>query len=264
MPKRSRLETFYILLIFVFLYLPILCVVVYSFNVSKTTSVWNGFTLDWYVKMLNDRNLMESLGVSLIVAFMASLVSAVFGTMGAVAFEKLTSKIKLFFNGSMYIPLIIPEVVMGVALLMFLSLIPNINYGILTLVLAHTTFCLPYIFIMVGIKLKTIDKSIFEAAKDLGAKENQMFFTVTLPLILPSIISGALLAFAMSLDDVVISFFVSGPTSTTLPVKIYSMLKFGVTPEINALCTVMLFATFLIVGVFRFIQTKISIKEDTK
>ena len=251
MGKNSKLSLVYLLLVFVFLYVPILCVVAYSFNASRSAAAWGGFTWDWYVAMTKDRRLMDALWVSLQVGVCTAFLSAILGTLSAVAFGKLHKRLAAALNGLMYIPLIIPEIIMGVALLMFFALIPHIQYGIATLILSHMTFCVPYVFVLVSIRLRTIDPSIPEAARDLGAKGGQVFRTVTLPLILPSVISGGLLALAMSLDDVVISFFLSGPTSTTLPVKIYSMLKLGVTPEINALCTAMLLVTFLVVGILQ-------------
>ncbi len=249
--KKSFLSKFYIYLVLFFLYLPIICVIVFSFNNSKSPFQWSGFTLDWYAKMLRNRGLMEALGVSLQVAFWSALISAVIGTLAAVSFGKLNSKLRNFITAIAYIPIIIPEIVLGVALLMFFSFLP-VHYGILTLVLSHTTFCIPYILIMVQIRLRSIDPAVIEAAKDLGAKRSQVFRTIILPLIAPGILSGSLLAVAMSLDDVVISVFMSGPTSTTLPVKIFSMLKVGVTPEINALCTILLLITFIVVGFMQY------------
>lgn len=247
MTKKNILPKIYIVLVLLFLYVPMLCVVAYSFNVSKSSAVWNGFTLDWYRKMVTDKNLLSSLWLSVQVAVMTCAVSTVIGTLGGVYVSKLSKKLKLAVTGLIYIPLILPEIVLGIALLMFFSVTP-LAFGRITLVLSHSAFCIPYVYFMVTIRLKTIDPAIMEAARDLGAKERQMFRTIILPLVMPAIVSGGLLAFAMSLDDLVISSFVSGPRSMTLPMQIFSMLKLGVTPEINALSSVILFVTFILVG----------------
>lgn len=249
--SNKLLKKTYITLILIIIYLPIFFVVIYSFNSSKTSSIWSGVTLKWYTEMINDRSLWEAFSASIVVAMFSAVISAVIGTLGAVSINRLNTKIKLFVNTLSYIPIIIPEIILAVALLMFFSVLP-LNYGIFTLILAHSTFCIPYVFIMVQIRLSGIDYSIYEAAIDLGANKIQIFFTITLPLIIPSILSGTLLSIAMSLDDVIISIFLSGPKSTTLPVKIFSMLKLGITPKINALCTFMLLITFIILGIVAF------------
>ncbi len=243
---------FYIYLVLFLLYVPIFCVIVFSFNETKSPFVWSGFSLDWYYKMLHNRSLMESLWVSVQVAFWSALISAVIGTLAAVSVQHLKKWLAAFISIISYIPIIIPEIVLGVALLMFFSVLP-VKYGILTLVLSHATFCIPYILIMVQVRMRHINPAVIEAAKDLGATKFQVFRTITLPLIAPAVFSGGLLAIAMSLDDVVISVFMSGANSTTLPVKIFSMLKIGVTPEINALCTVLLLFTFIVVGFMQFL-----------
>ena len=250
MKRGGSLSKLYLVLVFLFLYVPIFCVVIYSFNVSRTSAVWGGFTLSWYGVMAADRKLLDALGNSLIVAGASAALSAVLGGLAAVGAEKLRQKLKAATSGLIFLPLLVPEIILGVSLMMFFSLSP-LSYGLTTLILAHTTFCIPYVFLMVQIRLKTIDPAIVEAARDLGAKRATAFFTVVLPLILPAILSGTLLSVAMSLDDVVISSFVSGPTSTTLPIRVFSMLKLGVTPEINALCTLMLVFTFMVVAITR-------------
>jgi len=248
MRKKSGLGLVYIVLVLAFLYLPMLFVVVYSFNVSKSTAVWGGITLDWYGQLANDRELLTALGMSLRVGALVSLVSVVLGTLGASAVARWTGRFAKTVLSALYLPLVIPEVVLGVAL-MSLFARTGISGKLPALVLAHSTFCVPYVFILVSIRLRAIDPSIYEAARDLGAKPLAVFRTVTLPLALPAIGSGALLAFAMSLDDVVISFFVSGPRSQTLPLLIFSAIRLGITPKINALCTIILVVTFAVVGV---------------
>ncbi len=237
----------YVLIIFLFLYLPILCVVVYSFNASKYMTNWTGFTFDWYLSLFQNKSLVSGLLVSLIVGLIASAISSVLGTWGAIAVANLPGKIKNMVSGLIYLPLIIPEIILGIALLMMFSSL-NFGFGIPSLILSHTTFCIPYVFIMVTIRLNGMDKSIVEAARDLGASRERAFFTVVLPEIAPGIISGSLLAFAMSLDDVIISTFMAGPGSKTMPVEIFSMLKLGVSPEVNALCSIFLLFTFVVVG----------------
>lgn len=245
--KKRTFSNIYLFVVTILLYLPIIAVIVYSFNKSKTSIVWTGFTLDWYVDMFNNKGLIGSLFVSVRVALGSATISAILGTMAAVVINGLKPKLKNALNGIIILPLIMPEIVFGIALLMFFSLIPYIKYGEMTMIIAHTTFCVPYIYLMITIRLNAIEPNIIESAKDLGAKGFYLFKTIILPLILPSVFSGMLLAVSMSLDDVIISLFLSGPKSTTLPIKILSMLK-RMTPEINALCTIMLIITFLIAG----------------
>ena len=218
--------------------------------------VWSGFTLDWYVKMAKDKNLMLALATSVKVALASSAISAVLGTLGAYAVGKFGKRVQTLVSGFMYVPLMIPEIIMGVALLLFFSVIP-VRYGMPTLIISHTTFCLPYIFIMVSVRLKTIDPSVIEAARDLGASRAQVFFTVILPLIIPAVLTGSLLSLAMSFDDVVISFFLDSPETPMLPVQIFSMLKLGVTPSVNALFSVIFFTIFLIVGIYQVLGRRV-------
>jgi len=232
--------------------MPIVIVVIYSFNNSKIDAKWMGFTFDWYIKLFKNRSLMEALRNSITVAVLSCAVSAIIGTIGAVGMARVDFKTKNIIENIVTIPIMIPEIILGMVFLAFFSFI-KLPFGMLTLVLSHTAFCIPYIFIIVKGRLVGIDKSIGEAARDLGASETRMFFDITLPLISPAVLSGTLLAFAMSLDDVVISFFVTGAKTNTLPIKVYSQIKMGVTPEINALCTLMLLFTFAII----FISIKI-------
>lgn len=256
--KKKRFGGIYVIIVLALLYLPILCVVLYSFNEAKTGAVFTGFTFSWYERLFANEKVIEAFYVSLKVGISASLLSCLIGTAAALAGNGLSSKIKSLMSNVLYIPLIIPEIIMAIAFLLFfnaagidnllLSLKPyGVNAGIVKLVIAHSTFCTPYVYIMVCLRLNAIDKSITEAAADLGAGRRKVFTSVILPLIFPGIISGALLSMAMSLDDVVISIFVSGPSSLTLPVHIFSMMRLGVTPEINALCTVILVFTFTVV-----------------
>lgn len=245
MKSNNIAKNLYIVFLLVIMYLPIIIVILYSFNVSKTDAIWGGFTLDWYKKLFKNRSLIEALKNSIVLALSSCFISAIIGTIGAVGIVQSDFKTKGLIENVATIPIMIPEIILGMVFLAFFSFI-KLPFGMVTLIIAHTVFCIPYIFIMVKGRLVGIDKSIGEAALDLGASELRMFFDITLPLILPAVISGTLLAFAMSLDDVVISFFVTGAETNTLPIKIYSQIKMGVTPEINSLCTLILLFTFII------------------
>ena len=251
----NRFRTFYLLLFFVILYIPVLGVILYSFNQSPSTAAWTGFTLDWYRDLFNDRVIIQSFKVSIQVAFLTALLSAVLGTATAIIATYVTKKMGDVIQGAMILPLLVPEVALGVSLLLFFSTL-KLPFGHLTLVLAHSLFCLPYVYLMVTLRLKEIDKSIIESARDLGATRWQIIRTIILPLVTPSIITASLLALAMSLDDVVISTYMSGPSTTTLPVHIFSMMRVGVTPKINALCTLILVGTFFIVGLGQLFNKK--------
>ena len=245
--KTNGFGVFYLSLFFVLLYLPVLSVILYSFNASPSTAQWTGFTLDWYRELFRDRVIAESFKISIQVALLTAILSAILGTATAVISMSVTEKMKKTIQGVMILPLLVPEVALGVSLLMFFNAL-ELPFGHLTLVLSHSLFCVPYVYIMVQLRLQEIDKSIIESARDLGATKWQTIKTIILPLVMPSIITASLLALAMSLDDVIISTYMSGPRSTTLPVHIFSMMRVGVTPKVNALCTLILVGTFFIVG----------------
>ena len=237
--KKKKWPFIYVAVITILTYIPILLTVVYSFNASKLTSVWEGFSLKWYRELFRDRDLGEALINSLILAVLSCTFAVLIGTSGALGMSRRKRKLNEAVAYVSTLPIMIPEIILG------------IPFGMVTLVIAHTTFCVPYIFTMVRARLVGMDHSLEEAALDLGASEWQVFRDVILPQILPAILSGVLLAFAMSFDDVVISIFVTGPKVNTLPVKIYTKLKTGVTPEINALATVMLLVILLcLAGVY--------------
>ncbi|NLZ93579.1 MAG: ABC transporter permease [Firmicutes bacterium] len=259
--KPKRLRTFYLSLFFVILYIPVLSVILYSFNQSPSTAQWTGFTLDWYKELFNDRVIAEVFKISIVVAFLTSILSAILGTAAAIVALHVTKGMEKKINTVMILPLLIPEVALGVSLLLFFSAL-KLPFGYLTLVLSHSLFCVPYVYIMVQLRLKEIDISIIEAAKDLGAGTGQIIKTIILPLVMPSILTASLLAIAISLDDVVISTYMAGPTSTTLPVHIFSMMRVGVTPKINALCTLILVGTFFIVGLSQLISKTRKQKEE--
>ena len=236
----------YLGVILALMYIPIVLVIVYSFNKQKISAVWGGFSLDWYRVLFHDQQMMGALWNSLKLGISSCLISGVIGTLGAVGMTKGRFRTAGAIESIATLPIMIPDIILGIAFLTFFSFV-GIPYGMPAMIIGHCTFCIPYIFINVRTRLLGIDPSIEEAARDLGADGGRVFWDITLPLIAPGILSGMLLAFAMSLDDVIISFFLAGPTSTTLPVRVYSQLKTAVTPEINALCTLTMGVTFCIV-----------------
>ena len=246
MKNRTKLPNIYIGVVTAVLYLPIVLVIIYSFNESKISSVWGGFSLKWYETLFRDAAMFEALGNSIVLALCASLGAAVIGTLGAYGFTKVQLRTKSAVEYVSMLPIMIPEIILGMVFMAFFSLL-GLPFGMTTLILAHTVFCVPYVYMLVKARLVGMDKSLAEAARDLGAGEVRVFFDITLPLLVPAILSGMLLSFATSLDDVIISIFVTGVNVNTLPIKVYTQLKTGVTPEINALCTLMLGATIILV-----------------
>lgn len=245
----------YATLIYSFLYVPILVLIIFSFNQSKLNAVWTGFTFEWYGRLMQNGDVLEAAKNSIIVAIVSTILSTMIGTLAAVGMYRYQFRGKNVLDSLLYIPIVIPEIVMGISLLAMFSMF-KIPLGIMTLILAHITFCIPFVVVVVRARLEGFDPSIEEAALDLGANEWETFRRITLPIIMPGIIASALLAFTLSIDDVIISFFVAGPGSTTLPLKIFSMVKFGVTPEINALSTIMLVLTLTIVVIAERIRLK--------
>jgi len=257
-----KLTIVYVAILTVLTYVPILLTVIYSFNESKLSTVWNGFSLKWYRELFRDSDLWEALLNSLILAGSSCLLAIVIGTTGALGMHGRKSKADKAVAGLSLMPIMIPEIILGMVFLAVFSFM-NLPFGMLTLIIAHTTFCVPYVYSMVKARLVGMDKAYAEAALDLGATPVKVFFDITLPLILPAILSGAMLSFAMSFDDVVISIFVTGPKVNTLPIKIYTKVKTGVTPEINALATIMLVITALLLVGAAFIN-KIGVKEKSE
>lgn len=244
--RKRRGRAVYIAIVLTFLYLPMLMVALFSFNPSKTAGVMTGFTLEWYRELFTDKEIAKTLANSLKLAALSVGTAAVIGTAGAVALARKRLRLQGMMEGMAMLPAMVPEVVLGMAFLAAFTF-AGLKLGLLTLYIAHTTFCIPYIFVLVRSRLASIDPQLEEAARDLGARPARVFFDITLPLALPAIVAGMLMAFAMSLDDVVISYFVTGPGAQTLPLKVYSSLKVGVTPEINALCTLTLGLVLIIV-----------------
>jgi spermidine/putrescine transport system permease protein len=243
------------LLVYIYIYVPILVLIVFSFNSQKLNIRWEGFTLHWYGVLFNDANVMSALENTLIIALVSTLVATVIGTMAALALQRYRFPGYLLTESALYIPVIIPEVVMGISLLAFFSLI-KFSLGLTTISLAHIAFCIPFVTLVVRARLHGFDKSIEEAAMDLGANEVTTFWRVTLPTILPGVLSGALLAFTLSLDDYVITYFTAGPGSTTLPLRVFSMVRFAVTPEINALSTLWVLTIFVVLLIGQIAQRR--------
>ena len=239
MKKKWKWSNLYLAIMILLMYFPLVMVVIFSFNESRLSANFTGFSLKWYETLANDRDLKEALFNSILLGVLSCGISAIIGTLGAVGMARVKYKTKGMMEYLSTIPIMIPEIILGMVFLVFFSML-NLPFGMTTLVIAHTTFCIPYIFMMVKARLVGVDKSLEEAARDLGAGPIRTFFDITMPLIAPAVLSGSLLAFAMSFDDVVISIFVNGPRLNTLPVKVYAQLKTGVTPEINALCTIIL------------------------
>lgn len=250
LPDRALL--LFTALIFVFLYAPIAIVVFFSFNSARSTQNFAGFSTRWYGELLRDQTVLDAFYNSLLVGVVATAVSTVIGTLAALALSRHDFRGKVAADSAIYAATVMPEIVIGVSLLVFF-VAAQVGLGITTIVIAHVAFTISFVAIVVRARLSGMDRSIEEAAQDLGASPAQTFLRVTLPLILPGVMAGALLAFTLSFDDFVITFFVSGVGSSTLPLKIWSMLKFGVTPVINALSTVVVLVTLVIIlGAGRF------------
>jgi putrescine transport system permease protein len=223
-----------------FLYLPIAILVIYSFNASRLVSVWGGWSTRWYAALIDDQDMLDSAWISLRLAALSASAATVLGTLGALALVRGGAfRTRTLFSGLTYAPLVMPEVITGVSLLLlFVAL--DIDRGFWTIAIAHTTLTMCFVTVVVQARLLGFDRSLEEAAMDLGCPPLRTFLTVTLPLIAPAIASGWMLAFTLSLDDLVIASFTTGPGATTLPIRIYSEVRLGVKPEINAVCTIMI------------------------
>ncbi|MCB2306940.1 extracellular solute-binding protein [Clostridium estertheticum] len=251
--KINSLKFLYLILIFMFLYIPIIVLIGFSFNQSKLNVVWTGFTFKWYGSLLYNSSILDAVKNSFIIAIISTIISVIIGTLAAIGMYRYKFRAKKLVDAILYVPLVIPEIVMGISLLAFFS-IAKIPLGRVSLIIAHVTFSIAYVVAVVKTRLDGFDRSVEEVAMDLGATPIKTFFNITLPIIMPGVIAGALLAFTLSLDDVIISFFVAGPGSVTLPLKVFSMVKFGVTPEINALSTILIFLTIIIICFALFIR----------
>jgi spermidine/putrescine transport system permease protein len=236
----------YLLLVYGFLYAPILVLIVYSFNDSKYSLEWQGLTWTWYQNLFDDPDLLQVALNSALIATLSATVATVIGTMAAVALYRYEFFGKPLLNALIFVLMMTPDIVLGIALLiLFASL--SLPLGFWTLLLAHVTFCIPFVVVTVLSRISGFDRHLIEAARDLGATEFLTFRRIVLPLLAPAVAAGWLLSFTLSMDDVMVSFFVTGPTFEILPLKIYSMVRLGVTPEINALCTIMLGVTLTLI-----------------
>jgi len=220
-----------------FLYAPIVILVIYSFNASRLVTVWGGWSLRWYAALLEDRAMIDAALASLGIAVASAALATVFGTMAALALTRMRFRGRLPFAAMIYAPLVMPEVITGLSLLLLFVAV-DLDRGFFTIVIAHTTLTMCFVTVIVQSRLIVFDRGLEEAAMDLGCPRGRTFFAVTLPLIMPAIIAGFLLAFSLSLDDLVIASFTTGPGATTLPIRIYSEVRLGVKPEINAVCTI--------------------------
>ena len=249
--RRSVFPRLMLVIGFVFLYAPMLSLIVYSFNESRLVTVWSGFSVKWYAELFRDQQMMDAAWISLQVAFWTACASVVLGTMAAMAMTRMRDfPGKTLFGGLITAPLVMPEVIIGLSiLLLFVAIGPVTGIGeqrgATTIWIAHVTFCMAFVTIVISSRLSELDRSLEEAAMDLGANRVKVFFVITLPIILPAILAGWLLAFTLSLDDLVIASFVSGPSSTTLPIKIFSSVRLGVSPKVNALATILIVAVAL-------------------
>ncbi|HWW05719.1 ABC transporter permease [Collimonas sp.] len=231
------------LAVYAFLYVPLVIVVVYSFNDSQLNAEWVGFTLDWYRKLFHNEEMLQAAGNSLMIALVASAVSTTLGTMAGFAMHRYRLKLLPLL---VLTPIAIPEILVGVSLLIFFVML-NITLGLVSIALAHIAFCIGFVAIVVRSRLSGMDESLTEAARDCGATPMQAFRLVTLPLIMPGVVAGALMAFTLSIDDFVITFFTAGANASTLPLQIYSMIKIAVTPEVNAVSTLLMGLTLLLI-----------------
>lgn len=235
------------MLVFAFFYIPIIVLMIFSFNDSRIGTVWTGFTVDWYIKLFSNSQILDAALNSLYVAVATTVISTILGTIAALALHRYRFPGKRAVDFLFYIPVIIPDIVLAVALLALYGLL-KVELGLITVIPGHVVIATSFVMLVVYARLAGLDRSLEEAAKDLGANEWTTFWKVTLPIITPGVLAGALLALTISLDEFVIAFFSSGPGSSTLPVLVYSMVRKGVSPEINALSTILILIIVIIVG----------------
>ena len=258
---RKIIKNAYLSFILLFTYVPILVMVVLSFNSSKSRVNFTGFSLKWYQQMFSDRNIVSALQNTILIALLSSIIAVIIGTMAAVAISNMSRRKRTIYMSITNIPMLNADVVTGISLMLcFIVLGKAIPFfsslSFKTVLISHITFNLPYVILSVLPKLKGASQLEYQAARDLGATSSQAFFKVVLPEIMPGVVSGAILAFTLSLDDVVISYFTAGPGSNTLPLYIYSMIKTGITPDVNALTTIMLTITFITLTSIAVIQSR--------
>jgi spermidine/putrescine transport system permease protein len=243
---KQKVLGMYAILVYLFLYLPIVILIVFSFNRERINAVWTGFTFDWYLKLFQDASILNAMLNSFIVASVSTMIATAIGTLAALGMSRYDFRGKRMFDAVLHLPIVIPDIMMAIALLSFFVLI-KATLGLYSIILAHVTFNIAFVAVVVRARLADFDRNLEYAAMDLGATPVRTFRHVTLPLIMPGIIAGALMAFTLSWDDFMIAFFTAGVGSTTLPLKVYSMIKFGVSPEVNAISTLMLFFSMAVV-----------------
>jgi len=244
--SATALRWSYLVGVLFMLYLPILVLIINSFNASKYGNHWAGFTWKWYEKLFANEGLMEAAGHSVLIAVVSATLATTIGTLAAVALHRYQFKGKAILSSMVFVSMLTPEIVLAIALLIIFILL-GIQLGFWSLLIAHVTFCLPFVIVAVYSRLKGFDMKMLEAARDLGATEGQVFLKIILPLALPAVASGWLLSFTLSLDDVIVSAFVTGPSYEILPLKIYSMVRVGVSPEVNAISTSLLVISLVLV-----------------
>lgn len=255
----KKLGKIYLALVLLFLYVPIFVLIVFSFNESKSSSVFSGFTLDWYKRLFNNRIIISSLVNTIIIAVAASIISTILGTLAAIGINSMRRVPRTVVMNVTNMPIINPEIVTGVSLMLLFSFFAarmTLEFGFVTLLIAHITFDVPYVILSVMPKFRQMDPHIYEAAQDLGCGPFKAFRKVVLPEIMPGVVSGFLMSFTYSLDDFVISYFTTGSTSQTLPITIYSMTRRKVSPEINALSTLIFLVVFVVLIVKNVIEGK--------
>lgn len=273
---NTRLTTTAALLVYLFLYFPIVILILFSFNESKTNIVFEGFVnrgpcgpFYWYCQLLRNDDVLEAARNTLVIASVTTFVSTILGTMGAIALQRHSFWGKRMSEGAIYTPIVTPEIVMGIGILVFFSAVfgwinsalglqggNRLSMGMGTIIVSHVAFTLPFVILTVRARLVGFDPAVEEAARDLGANEWTTFRRVTLPIIAPGVLAGAMLAFTLSLDDFIITFFTSGPGSTTLPIYVYGLLRRIVTPEVNALSTIWIAVVFLLVLIYQWIERR--------
>ena len=253
------------ILVFAFFYVPILVLIIFSFNAGRVPTVWEGFSLRWYAALAEDEAIQRAFINTLIVTFASTIMSTIIGTLVSISMERYQFRFKLPFDAVLYMPIIIPDILIALATLLFFIIVFNmvrnlfgVTWGLSlpTIIIAHVAFNISFVATIVRARLIDMDPNLEQAARDLYANEWETFRRVTLPLLMPGIISGALMAFTLSLDDFVITFFVSGPGSTTLPLLVYSKVKFGVTPDLNALATLLMIFSIGLVLLSQFLQRR--------
>jgi spermidine/putrescine transport system permease protein len=262
--KRSLKRTNLLLgswcaIVMVFLYLPIVLLIVFSFNTSRLNVVWQGFTFDWYRQLWHDRPLMDAMENSVVIAAATTVASVALGTGGAWLCYRYRFRFMRTINTLIFVPMLIPEIIMGISLLIFFTM-ARMELGFTTVIISHVTFCFPFVMIAIESRLAGLDPSLEEAAMDLGATPMQAFLRVIVPYLMPAIISGALMSFTLSLDELIVTYFTTGPNSVTLPIKVFGMAKVGADPRLNAISAIFIVATAVLVVSAEFLRRITSVE----